>query len=79
MLKLSTGNILKIGAFSMSVILSLMVTSLSCYKLIKSEDVSIFVGLLTGTLSLWMPSPTSLLQIKQSTSTTKTVIDMPPS
>ena len=65
MLKLSTSNFIKIGAFVTAVVLSLLIAGLSCYKLAKSEDTPVFIGLLSSIVSLWMPSPTSVLQIKE--------------
>lgn len=63
-------NVIKLLSFLMAALLSLIVTALCCTQLIRSAhdiDKTIYISMLSAVVSLWMPSPSTLLQVKTKT------------
>lgn len=66
-------NVIKLLSFLMAALLSLIVTALCCTQLIRSAhdiDKTIYISMLSAVVSLWMPSPSTLLQVKTKTTNT---------
>jgi hypothetical protein len=60
--KLAYDAILKIISFSISGLLSLSLLGFCFYKLTKNGSDPIYLSLLSSIISIYIPSPTSLLQ-----------------
>lgn len=76
---ISISNVIKLSAFAMAVILSLTIVIMCCVKLsghLNEGDKALYVSLLTSIVSIWLPSPSSVMNIKtKDLTTTKRVKD----
>lgn len=64
----SLSNILKIMSFSMACIMSASVMGFSIYQLttdISDSQQLVWISLLSSTFTLWVPSPSTIIQFKQ--------------
>lgn len=62
-----TQKIIKLSSFFAGLVLSLSLSGLSIYKISQNQDNGVWIGILSGMCSLWLPSPIQLMTSKQTT------------
>ena len=64
---ISISNIIKLTSFAVSVVLSLAVVIMCIIKLcghLDESDKALYVALMSSIVSIWLPSPSAVLNIK---------------
>ena len=55
-------NVLKLSAFFVSVMFSLILVGLAVTMVVKNDNAAVWVPVITGVVNLWIPSPVSMIK-----------------
>jgi len=60
-------NIMKLASFFMSIVLSLVLSVFCIVMIVRNQNETLYISLLSSVVGLWMPSPFTIIAKSQNT------------